>query len=267
MLIQDYELSVRQACRAVNLSRNCYYYNAKKKNDHDIITALDRLTGQHPCLGFWKLYHMLRKEGNNWNHKRVYRVYKNMLLHIRRKKKRPLPKRVRKSLLYPLQYNESWSIDFMSDTLQDGHRFRTLNVIDDYNREALVIEVDTSIGASPVTNCLERLVQDVGCPRQIRADNGPEFTSFVFQQWCAEHDIEICYIQPGKPTQNAFIERFNGSYRREVLNAYFFNSLTEVREITQQWLWYYNSSRPHEALMNKTPLEFIDRNNNLVAAS
>ena len=266
-LMTHYSLSVRQACKAVNLSRTVFYYQPKNKADEPVIRALDELSDQHPCLGFWKLFYMLRKQGHGWNHKRVYRIYKQMKLNIRRTKKRRLPTREPQPLLQPLYGNESWSVDFMSDCLLDGTRFRTLNIIDDYNREALGIEVDTSIGASRLVNCLERIIPDVGTPKQIRVDNGPEFTSFVFREWCEEKDITICYIQPGKPVQNAYIERFNGSYRREILDAYYFNSLTEVRETTQRWLWHYNASRPHEALMNLTPLEFSNRNNSLVAAS
>lgn len=179
-----------------------------------------------------------------------------MKLNMQRKKKRKLPDRIKVFLSQPVLFNESWSMDFMSDCLQDGVRFRTLNVIDDFNREALTIEIDTSIASGRVIRCLERLIEHAGKPKQIRVDNGPEFTSFIFQAWCKFQGIHIQYIQPGKPTQNAFIERFNGSYRREILNAYFFNSIDEVRKITEMWLWHYNASRPHEALNNQTPLEY-----------
>jgi len=249
---------------SLNLSRTVFYYQAEHRAcDTLIIAALDRLTGQYPILGFLKLYHILRKEGHVWNHKRVYRVYKAMKLNIRRKKKRRLPERVKMPLSQPDHMNHSWSMDFMSDCLQDGIRFRTLNIIDDFNREALTIDIDTSIASGRIIRCLERIIEDSGKPKQIRVDNGPEFTSFIFQQWCKDNDIHIHYIQPGKPTQNAFIERFNGSYRREILNAYFFNSIDEVREITQSWLWHYNATRPHEALNNLTPFEFIEHKQNL----
>lgn len=201
---------------------------------------------------------MIRREGHLWNRKKVYRVYKQMQLHIRRKKKRRLPARNPAALIQPMCSNESWSMDFMSDCLQDGIRFRTLNIIDDFNREALTIDIDTSIASGRVVRCLEQLVNHYGKPRQIRVDNGPEFTPLVLQQWCIHQQIHLEYIQPGKPTQNAFIERFNGSYRREVLNTYFFTSIEEVRNITEQWLWYYNAERPHEALNNKTPMEFCN---------
>ncbi|MEM6524022.1 MAG: IS3 family transposase [Bacteroidota bacterium] len=265
-LIEGYGLSIRQACSTVSLSRTVYSYQPKEdQEDITILVALDELTDQHSSLGFWKLYHMLRGRGYRWNHKRVYRIYCTMRLNIRRKKKRRVAKREAIPLLQPLYKNESWSIDFMSDALWDGTRFRTLNIIDDYNREALSIEVDNSIGSSRVVRCLKGLVSELGAPGQIRVDNGPEFTSFVFRQWCEQVGIRIQYIQPGKPSQNAFIERFNGSYRNEVLNTYLFNSITEVRNTTRKWLWHYNSSRPHEALMNMTPLAFANRRNSLVA--
>lgn len=147
-------------------------------------------------------------------------------------------------------------MDFMSDALVDGRRFRTFNVIDDYNREGLCIEVDFSFPALRVIRVLERLISVYGKPRMIRLDNGPEFISQSLEQWCQQEQITLGFTQPGKPTQNAFIERFNGSFRREILDAYLFRSLKEVRELTQDWLKIYNFERPHESLQDLTPMEF-----------
>jgi len=153
-------------------------------------------------------------------------------------------------------------MDFMSDALFNSRRFRTLNIIDDYNREVIWIEIGLSIGAMHLTDLLEWIVKERGKPKAIRTDNGPEFTSSVFTNWCHKHRIEIRYIQPGKPTQNAFIERFNRSYRAEVLDARIFNNLIEVRETTSEWIEHYNNKRPHESLENLSPMQYLLKKEN-----
>ena len=221
-----------------------------------MIAALQELAAAHPTYGFRKLLAYLKRAGRKWNHKRVYRVYKLLKLNKKSRGKRRLPARVKQPLLQQSELNSSWSMDFMSDSLASGNRFRTLNVIDDCNREALAIEVATSISSKRVIRTLEQLIDWRGKPEAIRMDNGPEFTSADFTSWCREKEISVHYIQPGKPMQNGFIERFNGSYRREVLDAYLFLELEEVRELTEQWVEEYNTRRPHEALGNLTPSEW-----------
>jgi putative transposase len=221
-----------------------------------VIEALQELAAAHPTYGFRKLLAYLRRAGKAWNHKRVYRVYRLLKLNKKRRGKRRLPARVKQPLVKQEELNLSWSMDFMSDSLASGARFRTLNVIDDCNREALAIEVATSISSKRVTRTLDQLIDWRGKPAAIRVDNGPEFTSADFTSWCRDKEISIHYIQPGKPMQNGFIERFNGSYRREVLDAYLFLELEEVRELTEQWVEEYNTRRPHEALGNLTPSEW-----------
>ena len=152
--------------------------------------------------------------------------------------------------------NHTWSFDFMSDTLYSGHRYRVLNVIDEGTRECLDITVGTSLTAARVVRVLSELVAEHSCPRRIRVDNGAEMTSSIFTEWCAEHGIEIVYIQPGKPNQNAYIERFNRSFRTEILDANLFHSLNQVRELSWAWRITYNEERPHESLGNVTPAEF-----------
>ena len=147
-------------------------------------------------------------------------------------------------------------MDFMSDSLASGNKFRTFNVIDDCNREALVIEVATSIPAKRVVRTLEQLIDWRGKPAAIRVDNGPEFTSADFSAWCKQQEIALHYTQPGKPMQNGYIERFNGSYRREILDAYLFFDLEEVRQLTGEWMEEYNTTRPHEALGNRSPRQW-----------
>lgn len=183
-----------------------------------------------------------------------------MKLNIRRKAKRRLPERVKQPLTIPTAPNQVWSIDFMSDTLVDGRRFRLFNVIDDFNRESLAIEVDTSLPALRVIRVLEKLIAQRGKPANIRCDNGPEFISHKHDEWCNEQgrQITIQFIQPGKPTQNAYIERKNGSIRREVLNAYLFYRLSEVREQTRQWQLDYNTERPHKSLGYLSPFKYTE---------
>lgn len=254
-LIADHGISVSRACKLLSLPRSRFYYRSSK-DDRDVIAALQKLAEAHPAYGFRKLFAYLRRAGHKWNHKRVYRVYRLLLLNKRRKGKRRLPQRVKQPLQQPGAVNQNWSMDFMSDSLVCGRKFRTLNIIDDCTREALCIEIATSLSAQRVTRILEQLISWRGKPQTIRVDNGPEFTSKDFELWCAGRQIAIQYIQPGKPMQNGFIERFNGSYRKEVLNAYAFFELDEVRMITEQWMEEYNYRRPHEALQNRTPNEY-----------
>ena len=238
------------------MSTSVYYYRCKRTDDKQLIELLDQLAESHPTYGFRKLFKMIRKQGYVYNHKRVYRVYKQLGLNIRRKRKRRIPARVKEPLTLPINTNIMWSIDFMQDSFLNGKSFRTLNIIDDFNRECLWITADVSIASGRVTRELDKLIQYRGKPEWIRVDNGPEFTSMHFQDWCAQKDIKIRYIQPGKPVQNSFIERFNRSYREEILNAYLFSSLGQVKILTEEWIEHYNGKRPHEALGDLTPIEF-----------
>lgn len=221
-----------------------------------IVELLGELVDKHPSIGFWKCYHRLRRQGYYWNHKRVYRVYTNMRLNIRRRAKKRLPARIKQTLFQPERINQVWSIDFMNDSLWDGKRYRLLNIIDDYNREVLGIEAEISMPALKVIRVLEKIVFTRGKPQMIRVDNGPEFISDKLDNWCKEMRIQLIFIQPGKPMQNGYIERLNGSLRRELLNAYVFRTMNEVRQQVSEWVHDYNFYRPHESLNNKTPAEF-----------
>ena len=179
-----------------------------------------------------------------------------MGLNFRRRGKRRLPARNPSPLRVPQVLNQSWSIDFMHDALTCGRRFRTFNVVDDFNREALAIEIDLNIPAQRVVRVLARIVASRGYPLKLRMDNGPELVSVTLAQWAEEHHVELEFIRPGKPTENAFIEHFNRTYRTEILDFYLFRTLNEVREITECWLTEYNCERPHESLNNLTPEEY-----------
>ena len=183
-------------------------------------------------------------------------MYRVLSLHLKRKPKKRLPTRVPQTLAVPEQWNQTWSLDFMSDALSSGRTFRTLNILDDFNREALWIEVDTSLPAERVIRVLGQWLAWRGKPASIRMDNGPELISQRLESWAKAKNIELLHIQPGKPAQNAYIERFNRTYREEVWDAYLFDDLQEVRYITEHWLEDYNTIRPHEALQGLPPRQF-----------
>ncbi len=252
----DYAISQRRACRLVGLSSSLCYYQPKRVADTEIAEQLRSLADQHPRWGFKKLYHVLRSAGYGWNHKRVQRIYRALKLHLRVKRGKRLPKRTPLPLAQTEQLNECWSVDFMSDALLNGRRFRTLNVIDDFKREVLGIEVDTSLPALRVTRVLDQIALWRGYPQRIRVDNGPEFTAAAFQSWAKAHHIHLDFIQPSRPAQNAYIERFNRIFREEVLDFYVFTSLQEVREITENWLYTYNYLCPHDALEGSVPAAY-----------
>jgi putative transposase len=237
-----------------SIPRSQYYYQSTK-DDSEIVALLQDLSGQHPTCGFRKLFAYLRRRGKEWNHKRVYRVYKLLKMNKKRRGKRRLPARVRQPLQQAATVNQSWSMDFMSDSLMGVRKFRTFNVMDDCTREALAIEIDTSLSFKRIIRALEGLIVQRGKPQVIRTDNGPEFTSKEFEWWCKEQEIEIQFIAPGRPMQNGYIERFNRVYREAILDAYLFTDIREVRALTKEWMEEYNQRRPHEALQNQTPSE------------
>ena len=260
-LNQHHRLSIRRACSGVGLARSAWYRPAVDwlARDRELAEALLELAEQKPGLGFWKLYRRLRRAGYEWNHKRVYRVYCLLKLNLRRRTKRRIPSRDPSPLVVPQRPNQVWSADFMSDALYNSVRFRTFNVIDDFNREALHIEIDTSLPSARLVRVFEQLKTERGLPDVLRTDNGPEFLGEVFTDWCEENGILIDYIEPGKPNQNAFIERFNRSYREEVLDTWLFGSLDEVREISWAWMLEYNEERDHDGLGGLTPAEALNQ--------
>lgn len=257
-LVQEAQLTVKQACACVALSRASYYRKPADKGikDAPVIDALNTIVAKHPRWGFSLCFDRLRNQGYAWNRKRVWRVYTDMKLNMPRRTKKRLPKRLKQPLVAPTRPNHIWSLDFMHDALYRGKAFRTLNVMDESNREALTIEIDFSLPSARVIRVLEQLEEIHGLPEAIRLDNGPELRAAVFTEWCESKRIELKYIQPGKPQQNAFIERFNRTYRHEVLNAYLFDDLEQAREITEAWIKSYNEERPHRALGKLPPKSF-----------
>lgn len=234
------------------MSRSMYYY-AHKKDDTVVISKLMDLSIRYPTRGFETYYGKIRLEGLVWNRKRVLRVYRNINLKLRVKRKRRLPSRIKEKLIVPGAVNQTWSIDFMSDSLANGRRFRVLNVIDDYNRESLINEAFYSIPGVRLVQKLKELLMFRPKPKRIRTDNGPEFLSKVFTDFCLAYEIELQYIQPGKPAQNAYIERLNRTFREDVLDAYLFGSIVEVNATAYEWQVDYNSNHPHKSLNGLSP--------------
>jgi putative transposase len=224
-----------------------------------VIEVLQDLVERHPRNGFWMCFGRLRARGHVWNHKRVHRVYCGLRLNLPRRAKRRLPERLRQPLGAPKELNRVWALDFMSDALYGGRKFRTLNVIDEGNREVLAIEISTSIPSVKVVRVLEELVAVYGKPEALRMDNGPELIAGALLDWCEQNEIAPRHIQPGKPDQNAYIERFNRSYRQEVLDAYVFGSVEEVRWVSEEWMEDYNTERPHDSLGGVPPRTFLPR--------
>lgn len=245
----------------MGIARTTYQYKAKQKDDTELQEALTALTQRHVAIGYWQCCYRLWDKGCWWNHKRIYRVYTSMKLNIRRRSKKRLPERIKQPLMVPSAPNQVWSIDFMSDSLTDSRKFRLLNVMDDFNRESLAVEADTSLPSLRVIRVLDRLVMQRGKPANIRCDNGPEFISHKLEDWCNSNHITLQFIQPGKPTQNAYIERKNGSMRRELLNGYLFSSLAEVRWLAEEWRQDYNHQRPHKSLGYKSPVQYTENYN------
>ncbi|HAT3652543.1 TPA: IS3 family transposase [Raoultella ornithinolytica] len=255
-MAEHFAMSIHHACRTVSLSRTVYHYQPDTRRDESVINALTEVAERYPRYGFKKLFQVLRRRGNVWSHKRVHRIYCLLKLNFRRKGKQRLSARHSAPLATPEAINQSWSVDFMHNALICGRRFRTFNVVDDFNREAIEIEIDLNIPAQRVIRVLDRIVANRGYPLQLRMDNGPEFISLALAQWAEDHGAALEFISLGKPTQNAFIERFNRTYRTEILDFYLFRTLNEAREITERWLAEYNSERPHESLNNLTPEEY-----------
>jgi putative transposase len=256
-MIAEKRLSRRKACRLAGLSRNAL---AEPAPIREVDVALqDRtraIAKRYRHWGLLKIHRVLRRQGETVNHKRVRRLYKLAGLNLPRKVKKQIPAIVRQPLPKATACNGCWSLDFTADSLADGRSLRTLNVLDDYNREALVVEVAYSLPSQRVIRLLDRLVGEYGKPGRLRCDHGPEFISHILSHWCSVNNVILHRIEPGKPTQNAYIERFNGTFRREVLNAHLFSSLGQVRQTVAAWLVEYNTERPHQGLQFMTPVEY-----------
>ena len=259
--VAHHAISIRLACRAFSISETCYRYQAKLSDDNALIAEqLIELTEENTDWGFGLCFSYLRHvENYAWNEehcsaRRVYRIYCELALNLRIKPRRRLKRHAPEPLKEPIRANQVWSLDFMHDQLIDGRKFRLLNVIDDYRREGLAIEAGFSLPTIRVIRTLNQLLEYREKPLVIRCDNGPEFISHGFVRWATEHSIRIEYIQPGKPQQNAYIERYNRTVRYSWLSKHLFDTLDEVQDYATSWLWHYNHERPHQANKGKPPL-------------
>ena len=261
-------LSQRKACAVATCNRKTFRRVLRRPDDAVLLARLKELAAERRRFGYRRLELYLQQDGIVANHKRIYRVYAEANLQVRKRIKRRVALGrgdVPPTVSMP---NERWSLDFVHDTLQSTRRIRTLNVIDDFTREALAIEVDTSISGSRVTRVLDRIADERGLPKTIVMDNGTELTSLAMLAWAAKHRVQLHYIAPGKPTQNAFIESFNGKFRDECLNDNIFTSLAQAREIIERWRIDYNERRPHRSLGQMTPRAFaISQNQSLTVLS
>ncbi len=252
-------LGVTRACGLIGMSRSLYRYEAKRLDDEALKTRLTALAAQKRRYGYRRLHVLLCREGWVINWKRTYRVYREAGLTVRRRKRKRIAGVERQPKVIALAPNVSWSMDFVSDGFVDGRRLRCLNIVDDFTKECLAIEVDTSLPGKRVVSVLERLAEMRGLPTSVTVDNGPEFISKVLDEWAYRKQLQLRFIEPGKPQQNAYIESFNGKFRDECLNEHWFLSMRHAKQIIAAWRDEYNQERPHSSLGYLTPNGFADR--------
>lgn len=244
------------SCRAAGISTSSFYYKPKPNDDDEVKHQIELVIEKRPRRGFPTIFDAIRRSGYKWNHKKVYRVYKKHEFQLKGRKKQRIKPLSPKVMPISSRLNEVWSIDFMSDGLNNGRKFRTFNVIDDFNRESLMIEVAPSFPSLHVIRILGAIGSERGYPRYIRSDNGPEFISREFRKFCCQHRIRHRRIEPRKPQQNSYIERFNRSYREDILDLYAFDNLEQARTLTIDWQNEYNYDRGHSSLGGKSPMEY-----------
>lgn len=253
---ENWELSERRACGLVGIGPSSMRYTVKRSGDEKLRERLRELAGERRRFGYRRLHVMLVREGQMVNHKRVYRLYQEEGLTVRKRGRKRVSREARVPLAAPSGPNQLWSLDFVSDALSWGRKIRMLTVVDAFSRESLAIEVDTSLPGVRVARVLDRIVGERGAPEAISLDNGPELTSRALDQWAYERGVRLRFIDPGKPVQNAYIESFIGRFRDECLNEHWFLSLAHARRIVEDWRLDYNRERPHSSLRNLTPEEF-----------
>jgi len=253
-------VSERHACQLVGLSRSTLHYQPRRSAQNERLTAqIIELAQARRRFGYRRLHALLRRAGVEVNHKKVYRLYSEADLSVKRRKRRKGVAVPREPLLLPTRPNEVWSMDFVMDGLYHGRRIKILAIVDDCTKELVDLVADFGISGHYVTRILDQAVRFRGCPKAIRTDHGPEFTGRALDQWAYEHGVQLKLIQPGKPTQNAYIESFNGKFRDECLNEHWFQSLAHVRAVIQAWRQDYNEQRPHSMLDYQTPAEVAEQ--------
>jgi putative transposase len=257
-------LTERQSCSILQLHRSARRYVSKRQPDAELIGKIKSIAAERPRFGYLRIHAMLKGQGVHVNHKRVYRIYREENLAVRKRGRRKYFWGRRAPKEVPSAPNVRWSMDFTSDMLHTGQRFRTLNIIDDCTRECLAIEVSTSIPGKRVIEILEQLRWSRGLPKEIVVDNGPEFTCKAMIIWACNKGVNLHFITPGKPIQNAMVESFNGRFRDECLNQYWFTNMNDARKLIADWRDDYNNVRPHSALNNRTPSQFRQHQEELI---
>jgi putative transposase len=258
MLMTERDYGVTRACGLLQISRSLYRYRSRRPACTKLCERITEIAQAKRRYGYRRIYVRLRREGWAVNRKRVYRLYREAGLLVRRRKRKRIGLVERKPLPKPAAANISWSMDFVSDGLADGRRLRCLNIVDDCTRECVAIEVDTSITGTRVKAVLERLAETRGLPKSITVDHGPEFEGQVLDAWAYEHAVQLSFIRPGKPNENAYIESFNGKFRDECLNEHWFVTMAQARRIIEAWRIEYNTERTHSSLGDLTPQEFAE---------
>ena len=256
VMITEFRRSQRRACALGGLGRSTCRYQFRRPGDEEFRQKLRAIALERPAFGYRRLGYFLRKGGLRFNHKKLLRLYRSEGLGLPRKRPRKRLWQRPRPLLPAARPNERWSIDFVADQLGSGRRFRILTIMDDYTRQWPAAIIDTSIGGARVVRALEEFSRTHPLPKAIVSDNGTEFTSGAFLSWAEKRGIELRFIQPGKPNQNAFVESFNGKLRLECLNAHWFSTLDDARREIERWRTDYNDVRPHSSLEDKTPAEF-----------
>lgn len=252
----QFGVSERRVCRILPVSRKAARYQpVRPAQDAPVISRLKTLGERYPRYGYLLLHGLLRAEGLVHNRKRTYRLYRELGMQVRTRRRKKLS-RPRVPMAIPSRANERWSLDLVFDQLADGRRFKVLNIVDDYSRVCVGQVVDTSISGTRIVRCLEQLRETRGLPGGIVMDNGPEMTSKAMFFWSQLRDVKLLFIQPGKPTQNAFVESFNGKFRDGCLNQQWFRDLTDARRIIEDWRCHYNHERPHSSLDYRAPAVF-----------
>jgi putative transposase len=259
-VVATWAFSERRACRLIGVHRSVARYRRQTAEPAEMRARLCVLAAERRRFGYRRLYLLLRREQFEVNHKRVYRLYREEGLSVRRRKRKRMCGVQRASLAAATRCNQRWSMDFMADSLITGRKVRVLNVVDDFTRECLAAEVDTSLPGLRVAQVLDQIDCERGAyPEVITVDNGPEFAGRVLDAWAYAHQVKLNFIDPGKPVQNAYIESFNGRVRDECLNEHWFTGLSQARRVISAWRLDYNEARPHSALGNLTPREFATR--------
>lgn len=250
-------ISERKATKEIGIARSTQRHTSVRKDDPQLRAQIIDLAAARRRFGYRRITWLLQQDGKAVNHKRVYRIYTEEGLQVRKRRRKKV-RLFRKPLQPASRPHERWSMDFVSDSLATGRRYRTFNVIDECTRECLAIEIDFSLTGQRVARTLDRLVWCYGKPERLVLDNGPEFTSRALLTWSAQNNIFLDFISPGKPMENAICESFNGKFRDECLNEHWFVDIQEARDVIEEWRVDFNTARPHSSLRNLTPTEFAN---------